>query len=287
MAPATPAPDPALVRACETIERQAFADQFEHAPAAFAASLGLARLDVAGAMALASNGAPRRFYNHVFSLGLEGAPDDATLDRIEAFHRCAGAAAFVIAPPPCTAHDALVARLAERGHARGVRWLKLARRVGEPPRVPAPRGLVVREIAAREDARSFGELLVSGFPHAAGADALFASVPTRARWRTFGAFDGPLLVAGGALFVHDGVAWLGFAVTLESHRRRGAQSALIGARMAAARDAGAEWLTVETTDDTPERPNPSTHNLRRLGFADAYVRDEWLKVLREVAGATR
>lgn len=287
MAPATPAPDPALVGLCETIERQAFGEQFAHAPAGFAADLGLARLDVAGAMAIASKGAPRRMYNHVFSLGLEGAPDDATLERIEAFHRRAGAAAFVIAPPPSAAHDALAARLAARGHARGMRWLKLARRVGEPPRVPAPRGLGVRELATRADAEAFGLLVVAGFPHAAGADALFASVPGRPRWRVFAAFDGATLVAGGALYVRDGVGWLGTAVTRESHRRRGAQTALIAARMTAARDAGAEWLTVETTDDTPERPNPSTHNLRRLGFEDAYARHEWLKVLHEVPGATR
>ena len=35
--------------------------------------------------------------------------------------------------------------------------------------------------------------------------------------------------------------------------------------------------TVETADDTPEKPNPSTHNLVRLGFEVAYRRRNWVK----------
>jgi GNAT superfamily N-acetyltransferase len=64
-------------------------------------------------------------------------------------------------------------------------------------------------------------------------------------------------------------------------RGRGAQSALIAARLEAARRAGCHWACVETSADTPEKPNPSTHNLRRLGFTDAYERPNWVKVLRE------
>ncbi len=33
--------------------------------------------------------------------------------------------------------------------------------------------------------------------------------------------------------------------------------------------------------DTPEKPNPSTHNLRRLGFRDRYRRANWVLMLRE------
>jgi hypothetical protein len=32
--------------------------------------------------------------------------------------------------------------------------------------------------------------------------------------------------------------------------------------------------------DTPEKPNPSTHNPQRLGFRDLYDRVNWVKMLR-------
>ena len=51
------------------------------------------------------------------------------------------------------------------------------------------------------------------------------------------------------------------------------------ARLQAARDAGCRWCVVETAADTPEKPNHSTHNLRRMGFRDAYERPNWVKVL--------
>ena len=57
--------------------------------------------------------------------------------------------------------------------------------------------------------------------------------------------------------------------------------AFVAARIEAAREAGCRWVCVETAPDTPEMPNPSTHNLHRMGFADAYERPNWVKVLRD------
>ena len=57
---------------------------------------------------------------------------------------------------------------------------------------------------------------------------------------------------------------------------RAQEAAEIAARLRAAAALGCEYASVETADDTPEKPNPSTHNLRRLGFEDAYRRPNWV-----------
>jgi hypothetical protein len=49
--------------------------------------------------------------------------------------------------------------------------------------------------------------------------------------------------------------------------------------MELARALGCRMIAVETAADTPEKPNPSTHNLRRLGFELLYERVNWVKGL--------
>ena len=89
------------------------------------------------------------------------------------------------------------------------------------------------------------------------------------------------MVACGATYREGTDGWVGLGGTRAAWRGRGAQSAIIAARVAAAHRDGVRLLAVETGMDTPEKPNSSTHNLRRLGFTDSYARPIWLKVLRE------
>ncbi|MFF3560790.1 GNAT family N-acetyltransferase [Streptomyces sp. NPDC002574] len=96
-------------------------------------------------------------------------------------------------------------------------------------------------------------------------------------WRPFGVRDREgRFVAGGNLRVHGRVATLFAGSTLPAARNRGAQGALIRARALAAREAGCEWLVVETGPSTPENPNPSYRNMIRHGFEVAYQRPNWV-----------
>jgi len=65
---------------------------------------------------------------------------------------------------------------------------------------------------------------------------------------------------------HGDGAWLGWGGTLRSHRGRGIQSAMVARRIEDARAKHCQWLTVETAEDLPERPNPSYRNMERAGF---------------------
>lgn len=74
--------------------------------------------------------------------------------------------------------------------------------------------------------------------------------------------------AGGACIrVTDGIAQFGGAATLPAHRRRGVQSVLLRARLAAAAEAGCELAVVTT------QPGSKSHqNAQRQGFDLLYAR---------------
>jgi len=98
----------------------------------------------------------------------------------------------------------------------------------------------------------------------------------RPGWTHYGAWDGSDLVATGAMFTTGRVAWIAFAATKASHRGRGAQSSLIAERVRRASDLGCDWVITETAEELPDRPAPSYRNLRRLGFTDAYRRQNYV-----------
>jgi GNAT superfamily N-acetyltransferase len=87
------------------------------------------------------------------------------------------------------------------------------------------------------------------------------------------AFDGPRPVAIAALAVFQGLGYLTLATTAESDRKRGAQSALIAARIAKARALGCTAVATETLTMLEH----SLRNLTRAGFRVAYEKEayEW------------
>ena len=100
--------------------------------------------------------------------------------------------------------------------------------------------------------------------------------PGIAGFRTYGAWDGDALVAASGLFTSEGIGTLSGAATLPAHRGRGAQGAFMARRIADAAAAGTEWITAETGAETPEDPNPSLHNMRRIGLVELYERRNWI-----------
>jgi GNAT superfamily N-acetyltransferase len=78
--------------------------------------------------------------------------------------------------------------------------------------------------------------------------------------------------ATGAVFIAGETAWLGVGATLAEHRNRGAQSALLAARIAIAADAGCTVLATETGESIAGEVNPSLNNIRRAGFVQVCSR---------------
>ena len=94
-------------------------------------------------------------------------------------------------------------------------------------------------------------------------------------WRCFLAWSGDEAAGCGALYVEGRLAWLGMAATRPSHRRQGAQLALLDARIDAARTLGADAVYTETGAADAEGPGPSYRNILRAGFRESYLRPNW------------
>lgn len=80
------------------------------------------------------------------------------------------------------------------------------------------------------------------------------------------AFDGERPVAHAALYVAGGIGYLGWMSTAEADRRRGAQQALIVARIEKARALGVDIIISETLTNLKS----SLGNLHRAGFREVY-----------------
>lgn len=203
----------------------------------------------------------------VRALGLEGPVDDAELDALCEFYRSRGGAPRV---ELCTFADpSAAAGLAARGFRLTGFVHVLARRPW--PDVVAPSGAWagawsgprVRRVAPAE-ALAWGRLVARGFGDEAPSDALVAlgaanlDVPGVA---CFAAEIGGEPCGGGAVSVDEGLAFLYAGATLPTFRRRGVQAALVAARVAHARAAGAELVAVAASAGSV-----SERNLARLGF---------------------
>jgi GNAT superfamily N-acetyltransferase len=126
--------------------------------------------------------------------------------------------------------------------------------------------LEVREVGADEIAEAgeqLGETLWPEYARSAGREAFFHYM----------AFDGARPVAIAALCVFEDLGYLMAAATAESHRKRGAQQALIAKRIERAEQLGCAMQVSETLYMLEH----SYRNLQRAGFAEAYEKEiyEW------------
>lgn len=210
-------------------------------------------------------------------MGLRGEEGEAhgSLDAIESFFAAHGGEALVAVPEGTAMESALMARGYERDYA----WVKFARAAGRPETVACP--LTIRPVDAA-DAERMGGLIVSGFDLPDDMATWFAGLVQRVGWHCFGAYDDARLVGCGALYVHGSAGWLTWAATDPTHRGRGAQKALLAARIERARAAGLGVLVTETGDQEPTRPDASYRNIVAAGFRPVFRRPFWRRRLDDL-----
>jgi len=148
-------------------------------------------------------------------------------------------------------------------HAAKVAWTRYPTLVcsGALPQRPASH-VDVREVGRHDIEATRGEL--------AGAmmDGYIRSVG-RPGFHHYMAYDAGRPVATAALACFEDVAYLTYACTAEPFRRRGAQSALIAARLAKAHDLGCTLIVSQTLTMLKD----SHANLQRAGFEEVYERE--------------
>jgi GNAT superfamily N-acetyltransferase len=236
----------------EAAELGAYADAFRASPELCEV------VEIDGATCLALRRIPERFFCRVMGL-----TSTAPLDTIAAF--------FGDTPWWISDSHGLGDELAERGFVRDYGWMKFSRGVG--PR-QARSDLAVATIGP-ELCDDFATVVAGGFGMPEWSKPLAANIVGRPGWSCYVAYEGDAPAGAGALHVHERIGWLGFGATLSQFRGRGAQSAILAARIEEARRLGCAAVTTETGALEEGRPSSSYRNIVRAGFREVGVRENY------------
>jgi GNAT superfamily N-acetyltransferase len=260
--------DLALARRLERAEAAANA-AFVTARAALDPASGAAWLDADGAWAMFDGvGSP---ITQTFGFGLFAPAAPATLDALEAFLDARGAEVHhEVAPLADPAHLGL---LAARGYHPVELTTVLCRPIADVAAGARAGAPAVRP--ARDDERdAWAELSARGWGGTAELSEFvrgFARVTARAEGTTcFVAEIDGAPVGTAALALHGGVALLAGASTLPEWRGRGAQGALLAARLAHAAGRGCDLAMMGALPGST-----SQLNAERAGLRVAYTRTKW------------
>jgi hypothetical protein len=265
-------PPTALVGALERVEIDELADMFAAAPPAVAARFGLAVERVGAATTIAAARADVPMMNRTLGLGLLEPATEATIDRLIAPWRDAPVRYLVQVVPEAETPE-LRRALEARGLTRRDNWAKVWRGAEPPPDIATDLRI---EPVGRTCSRAYAEIMRQAFGLAPEYAAFFEGAPGRDGWLTYLAFDGEQPVAAASLFLHGEIGAFGGGATLPSHRRRGAQGALMARRIRDGLALGCRSFMAEAAEDTPDEPNPSYHNMLRNGFRLAYLRRNYV-----------
>lgn len=264
----TPLVDHALAVRLEGAEAAANA-HFIEARAAVSPATGATWRDIGGIAALFDGaGSP---LTQTFGLGMARPADADALDAVEAFFRSRGAAVDHEVSPLALGEP--LPLLSGRGYVPVELTDVMFRPLTADDDAPGDPAIAITTVgadagdawaAAAADGWSeypeivpFVRALGAVYPRTAGSTCFAA------------AFDGTL-AATGVLATHGGIALLAGASTRPAWRRRGAQSALLAARLRWARHAGCDLAMICA------RPGSDSHrNAERRGFRVAYTRIKW------------
>jgi len=230
------------------------------ATASFVRLCGGRTTEVGGARCFAHPTIPATELNRAIPLSRE-----VDLDAIAAWFDGVSHVVAVV-PEQRSLEDALVARRYEPVRS----WMKFER--GVEATAVHETDLTVREAT---DPEPFALVTCEGYGLPDAARPVFAALVGAPDWHCFVAWAGDEPAGAGALHLDGEAAWLGVGATRPQFRRRGAQAAVLAARIDAARAAGATMLATETGERVPDQPSTSYRNILRAGFREAYVRANW------------
>ena len=258
----------AAIRLADDIEAAASADLY----AAAASTLGLRVEHVDGATVLLAPRIPVNYFNRVIGLGGHDRATERGLDTIIDLFRTAGVADFWLHVTPAARPTELSDWLGARGLRPPPRrsWAKFLRAPTEVA-LRATAGLEVR-LATAADAAEVGRTATTAFGMPPQLGHWFASLIGREGWQVLVAEVDGRIAGTGSVFVRDRTAWVGIGATLPEFRKRGAQTALLAARIAAAKAAGCTVVATETGESISGEPNTSLANIRRAGFTQVCSR---------------
>ena len=210
--------------------------------------------------------------NRVFELGL-GLP--ATREGVEVllgWFREHGASRYLVHVSPSAGPRELREWLLESGLGRHRSWMKFAR--GREAVRRAKCTLAVRPVGVKHG-DAFGRIVCDVFHMPDPTAPLLSKLVGCRGWHPFMSFDGETPAGTGALFVSEGVGWLGFGATKPEFRGRGGQAAVLATRIEAALDLGCRVVVTETGEAVPGDKQHSYKNILKAGFRELYLRENF------------
>jgi GNAT superfamily N-acetyltransferase len=231
---------------------------------------------VAGGFAVfAGDGSP---LNRAVGLGLHGPVTDTDLDHVEQLYLSRQATPRIDLCP--LADPSLLALLREHNFLLERFFNVMARPLTNEDAAALAATPITQ--AAPEEAELWIRTTAQGFtgqdnPPQADLDILAPNFYSQDATCFFAWVDGQP-AGGGTMFIHEGAAELGGASTRSAFRKRGVQTALLRARLAAARKAGCDLAASMT-----EPGSDSQRNMERAGFRLAYTKASMVKATTTVA----
>lgn len=264
------------MRAAELGEAEYMFAMFDGASAEDRAALGMAQAHIGGGVVtVMANDPTGGYWSRVIGLGLDEPVTEQVVDEVIGFAREHRGPSLVFQMAP-DAEGPWEELFAARGAAAGSAWAKFAAEV--PVAHPeAHTDLDIRPLTTA-DGSDYALIMTGAFGMPEHPNLLnwFADSLGLPGFRGHGGLADAHLVSAAISFSFDGRTALCGAGTTEAARGHGGQSALMVARYADAEAAGSTWVTAETFVETEQSgPNPSLHNMRRMGLTELYDRRNW------------
>jgi GNAT superfamily N-acetyltransferase len=263
---AAPFADFALARRLETTEGHGNA-AFIDAQARREPYSGAMRTTIAGTLVMfAGVGSP---ITQTFCLGMHERPGERDFDAMERFFTSRGSAVFHEVSPHAGAD--LYMTLAGRGYKPIELSNVMYQAIDANTAFPVNPALRVR-VVEKHEADWYGAVATRGWsemPEVLPFMQGFARSSVEVATCFVAELDGEA-IAAAALFMHEGVALLAGASTVPEGRRKGAQLALLDARLRTAAARGCDLAMMVAAPGSS-----SQRNAERNGFRVAYTRTKW------------
>lgn len=209
--------------------------------------------------------------NRVVGLGVETPATEANVGEVLA--AIGAGITFYVAIAPAARPADLPEWLRARGLEPGWGWMVFRRDVEDPPSAETSLRLV--EVDAADEAAAFARVVRTSYGLPEATESRLARTAD-AGWLCWLAFDGDEPAGAAGLYVAEGLGYLGLAGTLPAHRGKGAQNALLAARIRRAAELGCDLVITETGERRDDRPSSSYRNILRAGFTEGAVTANWL-----------
>ena len=211
-------------------------------------------------------------HNRIPGFGLDNPLDEKSFSEVKDFYS-SGKNKHALQLEPSVVTDDVMEILHKHRYEFKNNWVRFYR--DTTPIENVKTDLEIKSVGNKYK-NEYGSLITSAFDFPAELSGLFEHLMEKENWKHYMAFEGSKPVATGSVYFSGVSAWIGFAATNPDYRGRGAQGAILEARINEARNRGCKWIAVETGEDTSEHDVPSYRNMLRYGFRLLYKRPNYV-----------